>query len=113
SSGDNCRGECYTMVLGPGWAQRSPRPIQHLVGPFSQDAGRLPYHRLCVIDVDLPATSVRYLGELLAIHDCVGPGLIWRTTLDGDVLGEVPRPRAQRDRADRRGQPRRKLVECG
>ena len=65
---------------------------------------RLTHHRLGVVEVDLPVTSVRELGELLAIHDGVGPGLVRRATLDGDVVGEVGRPGSQRDREDRRGQ---------
>ena len=59
---------------------------------------RLTHHRLGVVEVDVPATSVCELGELLAIHDGVGPGLIRRATLDGDVVGEVGRPGSERDR---------------
>ena len=43
----------------------------------------------------------------------VGPGLVGRATLDGDVVGEVERPGSQRDRDDRRGQRGGELVERG
>ena len=48
-----------------------PRSLQHLVGPPGQQAGRLTYHGLRVIEVDLPVTRLRELGELLAVHDGV------------------------------------------
>jgi hypothetical protein len=51
------------------------------------------------------------LVEHLAVHDGVDPGLIGRTTLDGDVVGEVQRSGAERDRRDRRGQRVGELVE--
>ena len=83
------RGERDPMVLRPGRPQRCPRALQDLVGPLGQHAGRLTYHGLRVVEVDLPATGVCELGEHLAVHDRVGPGLVRRATLDGDVVGEV------------------------
>jgi hypothetical protein len=85
--------------------------VQDLVGPRGEHADHLTHHCLRVVEVDLPATSVCELGELLAIHDGVGPGLIWRATLDGDVVGEVQRPGAERDREDRGGQRGCDLIE--
>ena len=99
------------MVLRPGRPHRRPRTVQDLVGPLSQHADRLTFHLLRVVEVDFPVTSVRELGEHLAIHDRVGAGLIWRATLDGDVVGEVRRPGSERDRDDRRGQRGCDLVE--
>ena len=46
------------------------------------------YHCLRVVQMNFPAAGVRELGELLAIHDGVGPSLIGRATLDGDVVGK-------------------------
>ena len=106
------RRERDPMVLRPGWPHRCPRSLQDLVGALSQHADRLTHHCLRVIEVDFPATSVCELGELLAIHDGVGPGLVWRASLDGDVVGEVERPGSERDREDRRGQRGCDLVEC-
>jgi hypothetical protein len=99
------------MVLGPGWPQRCPRSLQDLVGPPTQHPARLTDHCLRVIPVDLPATSVGELGELLAVHDRVGSGLVGWATLDGDVLGEVQRPGPQRDRVDRHEQRGCELVK--
>jgi hypothetical protein len=47
------------------------------------------HHRLGVIQVDFPATGLCELGELLAIHDRIGSGLIGRATLDGDGAGSA------------------------
>jgi hypothetical protein len=99
------------MVLGPGWPQRCPRSLQYLVGPPTQHPAGLTDHCLRVIPVDLPATSVGELGELLAVHDRVGPGLVGWATLDGDVLGEVKGPGPQRNRVDRHEQRGRELVK--
>ena len=99
------------MVLRPGWPQRRPGSLQDLVGTLSQHADRLTDDRLRVIEMDFPATRLCELGDLLAIHDRVGPGLIRRATLDGDVVREVGRPRSERDREDRRGQRGGELVE--
>jgi hypothetical protein len=83
-------------------------------GALTEPAEGLIDDCLGVIQVDFPATSVGELGELLAIHDGVGAGLIGRATLDGDVVREVEWPGPKRDRQDRRGQrgccyPRRLL----
>ena len=72
------------------------------LGPCRTSSARAPSialalaeDRLGVIDVELPAAGVGGLGELLAIHDRVGPGLVRRLTLDGDVLRKVQRPASQ------------------
>ena len=80
------------MVPRPGRADRRPGSEEDLVGPVAENPGRLTHDCLRVVDVDFPATGVRDLGQLLAVHDGVGPRLVWRATLDGDVVGEVERP---------------------
>ena len=83
------------MLLRPWRPHGCPGALEDLVGLVSQQPDRLIYHGLSVIEVDFPATSVGDLGECLAIHDGVGAGLIRRATLDGNVLGELGRPRSQ------------------
>jgi hypothetical protein len=80
------------MLLRPGRSQGRPRASEDRVGPLAQQSGHLTEHRLGVIEMDVPAARVGELGELLAVHDRVGPGLVGRTTLDGDLAGEVGRP---------------------
>ena len=99
------------MILGPGCSQPCPRCLQDIIGALTQPAGGLIDHRLGVIQMDFPATTVRELGELLAIHDRVSPGLIGRATLDGDVVREVKRSGPKRDRQNRRGQRGCELIE--
>jgi hypothetical protein len=85
--------------------------VQDLVGLASQPADRLIDDVLGAIEVDVPIASMGQLGENLAIHDGVGPGLVGDATLDGDVGGEVERPFPQRDRRDRLGKRGRDLVK--
>ncbi len=99
------------MVLGPGWPQRRPRPVQHLVGPLAEDAGRPALDVLGVEEVDLPAALACEIGQHPAVHDRVGACLVRHAPLHGDVVGEVRRPGAQRHRHDRLGQRRRELVQ--
>ena len=96
-----------------GCPPRQSPPAIHVsfvhVAPASPEvpAGpRRPAHRACSpLDLPQPSghrrelliTSVCELGELLAVNDGVGPSLIWRAMLDGDVVGKVERPRSERD----------------
>jgi hypothetical protein len=83
------------MVLRPRWPQCCSRSLQDLVGPLPEHPDRLTDHCLRVKHLDFPVASVCELGELLAVHDGVGPSLIRHATLDGDVVGEVERPGSQ------------------
>ena len=113
SAGHDRRGQRDPMILGPGWSQPFPRSVENIVaGARTQPAEGLIDHGLGVIQVDVPATCVSEFGELLAIHDGVGPGLIGHPTLDSDVVGEVERPGPKRDRQDRRGERGRELVDA-
>ena len=92
------------LVLRPGRPQPCPRTTEDLVGTLSQHPDRPTYYIPRVVEVDLPVTSMRDIGEYVAIDDGVGASLIWHPTLDGDVVGEVRRSDSQRDRHDRLGQ---------
>jgi hypothetical protein len=41
------------MILGRRWSQRGPRAVEHLVRPLPQDADRLVFDVLGVVEVDL------------------------------------------------------------
>jgi hypothetical protein len=51
------------MVLGPGWSQRYPRPVEHIAGSLTENPGRLGLDVLRVEDVNLPAPRVSALRE--------------------------------------------------
>jgi hypothetical protein len=89
-----------------------PAVLQDLIGSPGENAGRSPQHGLGVVEVDAPAPGVGEFGELLAIHDRVGPP---RTARDAGrrVSGEVKRPGSKRDRADAAGRRAGVLVERG
>ena len=95
SAGDDRGRERDPVVLRPRRPHSGPRGMEDLVGPVAQHPDRLIYHCRGVIEVNFPAASVRELGEGMAIHYGVGAGLKRRTALDGDVLGELWRPRSQ------------------
>ena len=46
--------------------------------------------------MDGPSTFTCEFGQHLAVHDGVGAALVWNAALDGDVIGEIGRPRPKR-----------------
>ena len=40
-AGHDRRRECHPMILSPGWPQRCPRAVQHLLGSLTKDSDRL------------------------------------------------------------------------
>ena len=93
------RGECHPMVLGPGRSQSCPRAAEHLIGPGTENAGRLGLYCLGVVEMNVPAAGSGTFSQDLAVHDRVGAALIRCAALHDDVVGEVERPGPQRYRA--------------
>ena len=85
------------MVLRPRWSQRCPWATKHLVRSLTQNASRLLLDVLGVVGMNNPAAFACDFGQHLAIHDGVGPALVWHTALNGDIGGEVGGPGPQRD----------------
>ncbi len=99
------------MIPGPRRPQCRTRSVEHIAGSLTEKPGRLRLDALRVEKVDLPATQVSALREHLAVHDRVGPRLIRRPALHGDVVREVKRPGSNRHRGNRPWQRRSQPVK--
>ena len=96
------RGKCSSMVLGPRRSQRGPGTVEHFNRSGPHHGRSLGLYRFRVIGADLPTTFFGDFRQHLAVHDRVGPTLVRRSALSGDVLRKVRRPSANGNGRDRR-----------
>src|ERR1700722_13072355 len=91
---DDCCCQCDPLVLRPRRTERLPGAVEHFVRSRSQDGGRFSLDALSVICSDLPPALGGDLREDLAVHDRIGPALVWWPAQCGDVFGKVRWPSA-------------------